>query len=114
MACGLRSCLILVGTAGVLGGCCFTGFGLWFAPGWANGWGPHRNVVWPAGLACVAFAAALVFAAGVWAADCAGEDPPRPAWPPSRGWALVGLGASAAVAVAAFLLLRFQAVAIWL
>jgi hypothetical protein len=49
------------------GGCCFliacgfVGFGLWFAPGWANGWpfGLHINVVWPLGLAALVFVAVL-------------------------------------------------------
>jgi hypothetical protein len=58
---------ILGGTAAAIGGACFIAFGLWFAPGWANGWpfGLHRNVVWPAGLAVLSFAIILIAWAGV-------------------------------------------------
>lgn len=83
--------LFFLWTALVLGGGCFAGFGLWFAPGWANGWPLHRNVVWPAGLTGVAFATVLALAAGGWAAYRAEREPPRPVWPPSRVGALVSL-----------------------
>jgi hypothetical protein len=36
------------------------GFGLWFAPGWANGWpGLPQRVIWPAGLTVVGFLSVL-------------------------------------------------------
>jgi hypothetical protein len=72
-----RVLLILAGTGAWAAGACCTGFGLWFAPGWANGWpfGLHRNVVWPLGMSVVAFAAVLALGVGVGAAVCEeGED----------------------------------------
>ena len=43
-------CALVMG--GMLIGCTF---GLWFAPGWSNGWGLPQNVVWPTGLGIFVF-----------------------------------------------------------
>jgi hypothetical protein len=92
--------------------CCCTGFGLWFAPGWANGWPLDRRIVWPSGLAVFAFAATLLLAAIVWAAFRGPEEPP-PTWPPGRDWVLGSVGVSVAVAVGVFVAFRAQAFALW-
>src|SRR5206468_8447493 len=58
-------CLILL----VACGC--AGFGLWFAPGWANGWPVvPRNVVWPARLTSVTFVIGMCLVVGSGAAIC--------------------------------------------
>jgi hypothetical protein len=113
MSAGSRQLLALLGTVGILAGSCCTGFGLWFAPGWANGWpfGLHRNVVWPAGLACVVFLTVMAVAANLVTALRQETDPPGPIRSRRCLWA--SLGVSAGVAVVAFLALRSQAVAIW-
>lgn len=105
--------LVIVGfAAAVVPVFCCTGFGLWFAPGWANGWPIHRNVVWPAGLACFAFVTTLLLVAVVWATFRAPEEPP-PTWPPSRVWVLGGGVVSAVVASMMFIVFHIQALAIW-
>jgi hypothetical protein len=93
--------------------CGFLGFGLWFAPGWANGWpfGLHRNVVWPLGLAVLVFGAVLGAIVGV--------GPPRPEEtetapsPSSRIDRIGGVIVAGVAAVIAFVAFRSQAVAIW-
>jgi len=104
---------ILLVTAGVLAGFCFTGFGLCLAPGWANGWPVHRNVVWPVGLSCVAFAAVMALSACVGVGARWTEDPPLPNWPLSRGWLLGSVAVSTALTAVVFVVLRARAVAAW-
>jgi hypothetical protein len=50
---------------------CFFGFGLFFAPGWANGWQflPQR-IAWPAGMTAVAFGVGVAVTVGVGAPVC--------------------------------------------
>src|SRR5690349_5305033 len=65
---------------------CFGMFGLWFSPGWANGWpgGLHRNLVWPAGLAFATFSLVLVACAGIGSTTGAAFQGPFAFWPPAR------------------------------
>src|SRR5689334_15201857 len=91
---------VLTLTGAVLGGLAFVACGLWFAPGWANGWplGLPRSAVWPAGLALVSFAAVLVAGGGAGGAARAAFGRPARLWPPT-GW--YGLWLLACVPVAA-------------
>jgi hypothetical protein len=53
------------------GGGLFFGFGLWFAPGWANEWpGLPQKVVWPAGMSILAFVAGAAPIIGFGAYIC--------------------------------------------
>lgn len=96
----------------------FAGFGLWFAPGWANRWpgGPSIHLVWPAGLTAVAGAMLLTAAAGVGAVLAAAYQR-RAGRPPGRRALLAWLAASVAGTVVAvaylFAVLRADALAMW-
>jgi hypothetical protein len=79
-------CALLAVPVGV-----FFGFGLWFAPGWANGWpGLPQREVWPAGLATVAFVTVLCAAVGPGIAVCSrlGGDRGQAARWPFRTWVI--------------------------
>ena len=54
----------------------FFGFGLWFAPGWANEWpgGLPIHLVWPVGMTAVATAILLTMAVGFGAAVAASHQ----------------------------------------
>jgi hypothetical protein len=89
-------------------------FGLWFAPGWSNGWPVHRNVVWPTGIACAVFGVVLLLA--TWIGTIASLPPSDPEWPfgkPSRTWMKGSLFVAGVTALLAFVGFRSQAVAIW-
>jgi hypothetical protein len=101
---------LVVAATSPIWGC--TAFGLWFAPGWANGWPIDRKIVWPAGMACFAFTTSLVLAAIIWATCRAPEEAP-PTGLPSLNWVLVSVGVSVAVAVGKFGAFRAQALAVW-
>jgi hypothetical protein len=110
---GGHTCRILAGAAAVVPAAFCTGFGLWFAPGWANGWplGLPRNVVWPAGLAVVAASAVALVGLGVGLAAREEQDVPRPAW---LRRCLVDTCLAAVVAGAiVYAMFRPQALALW-
>lgn len=95
----------------------FFGFGLWFAPGWANGWpgGLRIHLVWPAGMAVVVTAMFLTAAAGAGAALMATTQPP-PSWPPGRQAVCLGCLIGFAGTLVWFLLFgyfRFAALEMW-
>lgn len=54
----------------------FMGFGLWFAPGWANGWpgGLSFHVVWSAGMAGIVFLLVVTAAVAMGAVFVASSD----------------------------------------
>ena len=109
-----RILLILLLNGAIL--CCsgFIAFGLWFAPGWANGWPVHRNVVWPVGMACIVFVGVILFMLGLGGmARVLASDPTWPIGTPSRSWVVVSVVASTAITVVVFVELRSQALAIW-
>src|SRR5262245_46746453 len=85
-----------------LSACCVLGFGLWFAPGWANGWpfGLHRNLVWPLGLACLVFGAVSAVASDVGKAFHEDSDPADSVR--HRGWLWGSAAVAAVIAVLAF------------
>jgi hypothetical protein len=88
-------------------------FGLWFAPGWANGWPLHQNVVWPTGMACAVFGVMLLLA--TWLGTIASLPLSDPEWPfgkPSRTYIRASLLVSGAIAIVAFVGFRALAVAI--
>jgi len=109
-----RILLILLFNGAILCGSGFMTFGLWFAPGWSNGWPVHRSVVWPIGVSGAVFAGVFLFLIGLGA--MASISPSDPEWPfgtPSRTWIVVSLVLSAAITAPAFLELRSQALEIW-
>jgi hypothetical protein len=60
--------LLLFSLVALAGGV-YLGFGLWFAPGWANGWpGLPQREVWPTGLTALAFVVGMCLVIGFGAA----------------------------------------------
>lgn len=96
----------------------FYGFGLWFAPGWANRWpgGLSIHVVWPAGMTAVAAAMLMTAAVGVGAAVAAGYQS-QSGEPPSRLavrlWLAVATLLTALASAYIFMSLRAETLAMW-
>jgi hypothetical protein len=64
--------LLLASVAFLLLGELSIGFGLWFAPGWANGWPGGLSIyfVWPAGMTLILFAILMTIGFGVVGSTC--------------------------------------------
>jgi hypothetical protein len=111
--------LAVAGLAGAaLAAECFVGFGLWFAPGWANQWpgGLSIDVVWPAGMTAFAAVMLMTAAVGVGASLAAGYQ----YWSGhslGRSAIALWLAVTAVITVAAsacwFASLRASALAMW-
>src|SRR4051794_5471702 len=92
----------------------FVGFGLWFNPGWANGWpgGLSIHVVLPTGLAAHTAVTLMTAAVGLAAAGLALFNRPS-----NRGvlvfFLVVMLAGTLFVSGTMFFKLRAQAVAMW-
>jgi hypothetical protein len=70
------SCFTIAGLAAAAIPCeLFVGFGLWFSPGWANGWpGLRTQLVVAAGLSAHAAVVLLTIFVGIWALYAAGSE----------------------------------------
>ena len=101
----LSGCTWLIACSGI-------GLGLWFAPGWANGWplGLHRNLVWPLGLSVLAFFAVIGAIVGVGPVRVEEAEANTSV---SRVTRIAGVIGAGIVAGLVFLVFRSQAIAIW-
>jgi hypothetical protein len=97
----------------------FLAFGLWFSPGWANGWGIPKRDVWPAGLAVMAFVIELttVVALGALASlslgmseDAAKRELSRIAF---ATWLSVGSVMAVVACIPVYVASRAMAVELW-
>ena len=97
----------------------FLAFGLWFSPGWANGWGIPQHDVWPAGLAVMAFVIGLtvVVALGALASlslgmsqDVAKRELSRIAF---ATWLSVGSVTAIVACIPVYVVSRAMAVDLW-
>lgn len=70
------TCFAIAGLAAVAIPCeLFIGFGLWFSPGWANGWpGLRSQLVLAAGLSAHAAVVLMTMLVGIWALYAAGSE----------------------------------------
>jgi hypothetical protein len=113
----MRPILVAMGSGLVVLMCLFVGFGLCFAPGWANNWPLlPQKVVWPLGLSGVAFATFMAMAYGIRETICAMYESSYPDWPTDE-WkhkeARIAIAVSAAAAAGAFSLFFSQTNALW-
>jgi hypothetical protein len=108
-----RTLLILLGTTSVLVALAFLSFGLWFAPGWSNGWQLHRNLVWPLGLSGAVFAGIFTVFFGIGLAINSVERPQVSPRLSMKALGTFSLSAASLAALPTFLTFRATAVAIW-
>jgi hypothetical protein len=97
----------------------FVAFGLWFAPGWANGWGIPQREVWPVGLTGIAFVILFtaVVAGGALVSLCVESSRERtqkyPSWMPFVIWLWLGGAIAAAAVCPLYAVLRASAAEVW-